>query len=89
MWFYSARAATFAGSLGVVYASLVSGVTTVVFEEIQLAPREVNEKYDVSEFYVAPTVLKLLKRAGDAHCKNSMKHLRTIGSVDKPVAADV
>ncbi|MCJ1423064.1 acetyl-CoA synthetase [Sticta canariensis] len=82
------------GHTCVVDASLVLGVTTVDFEETPAYPGfsrywEVNEKHDVSEFYVAPTVLRLLKRAGDAHCKNSMKHLRAIGSADEPVTADV
>ena len=82
------------GHTCVVYTSLVLGVTTVVFEETPAYSTfsrywEVNEKHDVSEFYVDPTVLRLLKRAGDTHCKESMKYLQAIGSVDQPVAADV
>jgi acyl-coenzyme A synthetase/AMP-(fatty) acid ligase len=68
----------------VVYAPLVLGVTSVVFEE----PRpnfsrywEVIDKHNVSQFYVAPTALRLLKRAGDKHVKHGMKKLRVLGTV--------
>jgi len=36
-----------------------------------------------------PTALRLLKRAGDEHVKAQMKHLRVLGSVGEPIAAEV
>jgi acetyl-CoA synthetase len=49
----------------------------------------VCEKHNVTQFYVAPTALRLLKRAGDAYAKHSLKSLRVLGSVGEPIAAEV
>lgn len=82
------------GHTYVVYAPLLLGVATVVFEGTPAYPDfsrywEVVDKYNVSQFYVAPTALRLLKRAGDHHVKHAMKHLRVLGSVGEPIAAEV
>jgi acetyl-CoA synthetase len=82
------------GHTYVVYAPLLLGVATVVFEGTPAYPNfsrywDVVEKHNVSQFYVAPTALRLLKRAGDQHVKNRMKNLRVLGSVGEPIAAEV
>lgn len=82
------------GHTYVVYAPLVLGVATVVFEGTPAYPDfsrywEVCAKHNVTQFYVAPTALRLLKRAGDEHVKHDMKHLRVLGSVGEPIAAEV
>ena len=82
------------GHTYVVYAPLLLGVTTMVFEGTPAYPDfsrywEVIEKYEISQFYVAPTALRLLKRAGDSYCKHPMKKLRVLGSVGEPIAAEV
>jgi acetyl-CoA synthetase len=82
------------GHTYVVYAPLLLGVATVVFEGTPAYPDfsrywDVVEKYNVSQFYVAPTALRLLKRAGDHHVKHQMKNLRILGSVGEPIAAEV
>lgn len=82
------------GHTYVVYAPLLLGVATVVFEGTPAYPDfsrywDVVEKYDVSQFYVAPTALRLLKRAGDQHVKHQMKNLRILGSVGEPIASEV
>ena len=82
------------GHTYVVYAPLVLGVATVVFEGTPAYPDfsrywEVCAKHSVTQFYVAPTALRLLKRAGDEHVKHDMKHLRVLGSVGEPIAAEV
>jgi acetyl-CoA synthetase len=82
------------GHTYVVYAPLLLGVATVVFEGTPAYPDfsrywEIVDKYNVSQFYVAPTALRLLKRAGDEHVKQEMKHLRILGSVGEPIAAEV
>jgi len=82
------------GHTYVVYAPLVLGVATVVFEGTPAYPNfsrywEICEKYNVTQFYVAPTALRLLKRAGDEHVKHQMKNLRVLGSVGEPIAAEV
>ena len=82
------------GHTYVVYAPLLLGVATVVFEGTPAYPDfsrywEVIDKHQVSQFYVAPTALRLLKRAGDSHARHPMKHLRVLGSVGEPIAAEV
>lgn len=82
------------GHTYVVYAPLVLGVATVVFEGTPAYPDfsrywDVCEKHEVTQFYVAPTALRLLKRAGNEHVKAQMKALRVLGSVGEPIAAEV
>ncbi|PHH89995.1 hypothetical protein CDD83_4763 [Cordyceps sp. RAO-2017] len=78
----------------VVYAPLLLGVSTVVFEGTPAYPNfsrywDIIDKHKVTQFYVAPTALRLLKRAGDEHVRNEMKHLRVLGSVGEPIAGEV
>ncbi|KAL8898762.1 MAG: hypothetical protein Q9207_006540 [Kuettlingeria erythrocarpa] len=82
------------GHTYVVYAPLLLGVTTLVFEGTPAYPDfsrywHVCDKHQVTQFYVAPTALRLLKRAGDSHTKHPMKHLRVLGSVGEPIAAEI
>lgn len=78
-----------------VYGPLLSGCTTLVFEGTPAYPSfsrywEVIDKYQVTQFYVAPTALRLLKRAGDSYTEGfSLKSLRCLGSVGEPIAAEV
>ncbi|KAI9677865.1 MAG: acetyl-CoA synthetase [Trizodia sp. TS-e1964] len=81
------------GHTYVVYAPLLLGVTTLVFEGTPAYPTfsrywDVVAKHKVTQFYVAPTALRLLKRAGDHHVKE-MAELRVLGSVGEPIAAEV
>lgn len=46
------------------------------------------QKHSVTHFYVAPTALRLLKRAGDEWVK-PMKSLRVMGSIGEPIAPEV
>ncbi|KAF4776498.1 acetate-CoA ligase [Colletotrichum scovillei] len=82
------------GHTYVVYAPLLLGVSTVVFEGTPAYPNfsrywDIIANHQVTQFYVAPTALRLLKRAGDQHVKGDMKHLRVLGSVGEPIAAEV
>lgn len=82
------------GHTYVVYAPLLLGVSTVVFEGTPAYPNfsrywDIIEQHKVTQFYVAPTALRLLKRAGDHHVRNEMKYLRVLGSVGEPIAAEV
>ncbi|KAA8648733.1 hypothetical protein EYZ11_004237 [Aspergillus tanneri] len=82
------------GHTYVVYAPLLLGCATVVFESTPAYPNfsrywDVIEKHKVTQFYVAPTALRLLKRAGDEHIHHEMAHLRILGSVGEPIAAEV
>lgn len=79
----------------VVYGPLANGATTVVFEGTPAYPTysrywQIVDKYKVNQFYVAPTALRLLKRAGTDYIKDfKLDSLRVLGSVGEPIAADV
>ncbi|KAG6002833.1 Acetyl-coenzyme A synthetase [Claviceps maximensis] len=82
------------GHTYVVYAPLLLGVSTVVFEGTPAYPNfsrywDIIKKHKVTQFYVAPTALRLLKRAGDDYVKADMQHLRVLGSVGEPIAAEI
>ena len=82
------------GHTYVVYSPLLLGIATVVFEGTPAYPDfsrywDVCEEHKVTQFYVAPTALRLLKRAGDHHVKHDLKQLRVLGSVGEPIAAEV
>ncbi|ETN43212.1 acetyl-coenzyme A synthetase [Cyphellophora europaea CBS 101466] len=78
----------------VVYAPLLSGCATVVFEGTPAYPNfsrywDVIDRHTVTHFYVAPTALRLLKRAGNEHVNHEFKKLRVLGTVGEPIAAEV
>lgn len=82
------------GHTYVIYAPLLLGVATVIFEGTPVYPTpsrywEVIYKYEITHFYVAPTALRVLKRSGDHLVKPNGTHLRVLGSVGEPISADV
>ncbi|GMF47227.1 unnamed protein product [[Candida] boidinii] len=83
------------GHTYVVYGPLLNGATTVVFEGTPAYPNysrywDIVDKYKVNQFYVAPTALRLLKRAGTKYVeKHDLSSLRVLGSVGEPIAAEV
>lgn len=81
------------GHTYVVYAPLVLGCTTVVFESTPIYPTptrywDVIQQHEITHFYVAPTALRLLKRQSGITIPK-MKSLRVLGSVGEPIAPDV
>jgi acetyl-CoA synthetase len=78
-----------------VYGPLALGRTSVIFEGTPAYPDfsrywQIVEKYKVTHFYVAPTALRLLKRAGDHFIEGyDLSSLRTLGSVGEPIAAEI
>ncbi|CAI6013893.1 unnamed protein product [Clonostachys chloroleuca] len=82
------------GHTYVVYAPLLLGISTVVFEGTPTFPThsrywEIIDKHRVTHFYVAPTALRLLKRAGSSPSSFKMEHLRVLGSVGEPIAPNI
>lgn len=77
------------------YGPLLLGASTVIFEGTPVYPSysrfwEIIEKYKCTHFYVAPTALRLLKRAGDSYIKkHDLSSLRILGSAGEPISADV
>lgn len=82
------------GHTYVLYGPLLLGATTVVFEGTPAYPNfsrywDIVDAHKVTHFYVAPTALRLLKRAGTQHIHHDLSSLRTLGSVGEPIAPDV
>jgi len=82
------------GHTYVVYAPLLLGVATLVFESTPAYPNfsrywDAVEKHKVTQFYGAPTALRLLKKAGDKYIKGDLSSLRILGSVGEPIAEEV
>ncbi|TIO75124.1 MAG: acetate--CoA ligase [Mesorhizobium sp.] len=75
----------------IVYGPLANGATTLMFEGVPNYPSqsrfwEVIDKHQVNIFYTAPTALRALMGAGDAHVtKTSRKSLRVLGTVGEPI----
>jgi len=75
----------------IVYGPLMNGVTTLVFESTPVYPTasrywEVVAKHKLTQFYTAPTSIRLLRRMGEEHVKgHDLSSLRTLGSVGEPI----
>ncbi|KAL3347103.1 hypothetical protein AABB24_025493 [Solanum stoloniferum] len=75
----------------VTYGPLLNGATVVVFEGAPNYPDvgrcwDIVDKYKVSIFYTAPTLVRSLMREGDEHVSRySRKSLRVLGSVGEPI----
>ncbi|OLL21702.1 Acetyl-coenzyme A synthetase [Neolecta irregularis DAH-3] len=82
------------GHTYILYGPLLLGTATLVFEGTPAYPSfsrywEIVEKHKLTHWYVAPTAIRLLKRAGDTHFKHDITSLRIIGSVGEPIAPDI
>ncbi|XP_019249094.1 PREDICTED: acetyl-coenzyme A synthetase, chloroplastic/glyoxysomal-like isoform X1 [Nicotiana attenuata] len=75
----------------VTYGPLLNGATVVVFEGAPSYPDagrcwDIVDKFKVSIFYTAPTLVRSLMREGDEHVSRySRKSLRVLGSVGEPI----
>lgn len=75
----------------IVYGPLLSGATSVIFEGIPTYPDagrfwQVCEKYNVNQFYTAPTAIRSLMGAGLEYVnKYDLSSLKVIGSVGEPI----
>lgn len=75
----------------VIYGPLSNGTTTLMFEGIPNYPDpgrlwQIIEKFRVSVFYTAPTVIRALIRYGKAYPeKYDLQSLRLLGTVGEPI----
>lgn len=75
----------------IVYGPLALGTTTTVFESTPVYPTpsrywETVEKHKITQFYSAPTAIRLLRRLGHEHVeKHDLSTLRVLGSVGEPI----
>jgi acetyl-CoA synthetase len=75
----------------VVYGPLCNGHTSILFEGVPNYPAfdrfwAVCEKYNVNNFYTAPTVIRSVAKEGDEWVeKHDLSSLRVLGSVGEPL----
>ncbi|CAI8854581.1 acetate--CoA ligase [Methylococcus capsulatus] len=75
----------------VVFGPLCNGATTLMFEGVPTYPTparlwQIIDKYQVSIFYTAPTVIRALMGLGADWVKQADRHsLRILGSVGEPI----
>ncbi|WP_375253976.1 acetate--CoA ligase [Yoonia sp.] len=75
----------------IVYGPLANGATTIMFEGVPTYPDAgrfwaVCEKYKVNQFYTAPTAIRALMAAGNAHVEAyDLSSLRVLGTVGEPI----
>ncbi|XP_024962724.1 acetyl-coenzyme A synthetase, chloroplastic/glyoxysomal [Cynara cardunculus var. scolymus] len=75
----------------VTYGPLLNGATTVVYEGVPNYPDsgrcwDIVDKYKVTIFYTAPTLVRSLMRDGNEYVtRYSRKSLRVLGSVGEPI----
>jgi hypothetical protein len=75
----------------IIYGPLANGVTTTVFESTPVYPTpsrywQTVDKYKITQFYSAPTAIRLLRRLGSHHVEqHDLSSLRVLGSVGEPI----
>lgn len=82
------------GNSYLVYAPLVSGVVTVIFEGTPSFPNydrywDILDRNGVTHFYTAPTALRMMKKARPNGVSKSMSNLRVIACIGEPLAPNV
>jgi len=82
------------GHTYIIYGPLLLGLSTLVFEGTPAYPSfsrywDIVDEHKLTHFYVAPTAIRLLKRAGDQHIHHDLSSLRVLGSVGEPIAPEV
>ncbi len=91
IWWCTADIGWVTGHSYIVYGPLANGATSIMFEGIPTYPDagrfwDVVDKYQVTQFYTAPTAIRALMREGEAPVqKRSLKSLRILGSVGEPI----
>ena len=87
----TADAGWITGHSYVVYGPLMVGTTTVMYEGHPLYPQadrlwDIVERYGITIFYTAPTLIRMLMRFGSQYPKkHDLSTLRLLGSVGEPI----
>jgi acetyl-CoA synthetase len=83
------------GHTYIVYGPLANGATSLMFESVPTYPKadrfwEIIEKFKVSVFYTAPTVIRsLMRESMDYINSHDLSSLRILGSVGEPINPEV
>jgi acetyl-CoA synthetase len=95
VWWCTADIGWITGHSYIVYGPLANGATSLMFEGVPTYPEpdrywQVCEKYRVTGFYTAPTVIRALMRLGDRWTRTrDLSALRILGTVGEPINPDV
>ncbi|RLF26741.1 MAG: acetate--CoA ligase [Thermoplasmata archaeon] len=91
VWWCAADVGWVTGHSYIVYAPLILGVTSIIYEGAPNYPEpdrwwEIIEKYKVSVLYTSPTSIRLFMRYGEEWVnKHNLSSLRLLGSVGEPI----
>lgn len=90
-WWCMADPGWITGHSFIIYAPLINGVTTIMFEGAPTYPSpdrpwDMVEKYGVNVFYTSPTAIRGLMRFGDNWVnQHDLSSLRLLGTVGEPI----
>jgi acetyl-CoA synthetase len=91
VWWCAADIGWITGHSYIVYAPLILGATSVMYEGHPLHPKpdrlwKMIEKYRVTAFYTAPTTIRMFMKLGEKWPrKHNLNSLRILGSVGEPI----
>ena len=91
IYFCSADIGWITGHSYIVYGPLLNGATTMMFEGIPTYPDagrywDIVSKYNVSQFYTAPTAIRSLMSKGQEYVENKdLSSLKVLGTVGEPI----
>lgn len=90
-WWCAADIGWVTGHSYIVFAPLILGLTSIMYEGAITYPEpdrmwDIVEKYGVNLLYTSPTAIRLLMRYGDAYpAKHDLSSLRVLGTVGEPI----
>ncbi len=91
VWWCTADIGWITGHSYIVYGPLSTGAKSIMFEGVPTYPEpdrfwRVCEKYQVTQFYTAPTAIRAVMGKGDDYVKRcDLSSLRVLGSVGEPI----
>jgi len=95
VWWCTADIGWVTGHSYIIYGPLATGATSIMFEGVPTYPDagrfwDVVDKYQVTQFYTAPTAIRALMREGDEIvAKRDLSSLKLLGSVGEPINPEV
>lgn len=91
IFFCSADIGWITGHSYIIYGPLLNGATTLMFEGVPSYPDagrywDIVKKYQVNQFYTAPTAIRSLMAEGQEHVENrELTSLKVLGTVGEPI----
>jgi acetyl-CoA synthetase len=91
VWWCAADVGWVTGHSYIVYGPLNNGATSVLYEGDPMHPTparhwQIIERYKVTQYYTAPTLIRAFIKAGSEHPKaHDLSSLRLLGTVGEPI----